>query len=79
MQASFLERLERSNRDRSLESSLGTAYVRLAILAEAEHDQRQARTYMQKAKYWFALRGSTYPSDADAKAAVQRMDELVHR
>ncbi len=78
LQASFLEQMEHIQPDRLIESDLGTAYTRLAVLEEKDGNVEQYRLNIEKARDCIELNDKERLSDADIKAAAQRMDELVH-
>jgi hypothetical protein len=72
--ANFLEEMETLHREKRQELDLAATYTRLALLADAAHNQEESHTYMAKTRYWYAKGGRAEVSDSEMKAAVQRMD-----
>jgi len=70
----FLEDMEKLTPDNSQGQSLATAYIRLALIADATHDPERSSAYMEKARYWYRAKGGRDYSDSEMKAALRAAD-----
>ncbi|HLJ41976.1 MAG TPA: hypothetical protein VKT50_10855 [Candidatus Acidoferrales bacterium] len=75
----FLEDIEKSAPDSSQGQSLATAYIRLALVADATHDPERSSAYMEKARCWYRAKGGQDHSDSEMKAALKAADAKMER
>jgi hypothetical protein len=76
--ASFLEEMQKVNPEKSQKSDLAATYVRLASVEGAAKNPELSQIYMAKAHSWYRSFGGRDLTDFEMKAAVDKMDTLLH-
>jgi hypothetical protein len=74
--ASVLEAMEKAKAEKTLMLELRSAYIRLALLKDAENEAEQSNVYMTKVRYWNSAAGGRDYSVSEMKAAQKRLDAV---
>ncbi len=73
----FLQLMEKASPDHIQETDLAIAYVRLALLADAAHDEGESAHCMQKAHEWYRTATGHDASDSEMKVRIKSLDGFI--